>query len=56
VVEAQAPAHRSQSLVAADPEPAVAAALVRTRLKRMQYRPDLLDGFVAQTGLITTLP
>ncbi|MPY38919.1 hypothetical protein FNH04_02835 [Streptomyces phyllanthi] len=30
--------------------------LVRTRLKRMQYRPDLLDGFIAETGLITTPP
>jgi putative transposase len=27
------------------------AALVRTRLKRMQYRPGLLDGFLAGTGL-----
>lgn len=27
------------------------AALARTRLKRMQYRPDLLDGFIAETGL-----
>jgi hypothetical protein len=26
-------------------------ALVRTRLKRMQYRPALLDGFLASTGL-----
>lgn len=30
------------------------AALARTRLKRMQYRPELLDGFIAETGL--TLP
>ena len=28
------------------------AALVKTRLKRMQYRPELLDGFLGQTGLI----
>jgi transposase len=27
------------------------AALIRTRLKRMQYRPALLNGFVAHTGL-----
>lgn len=27
------------------------ASLVRTRLKRMQYRPALLDGFIAETGL-----
>ncbi|MEW1914944.1 transposase [Kitasatospora sp. NPDC085895] len=27
------------------------AAVVRTRLKKMQYRPDLLDGFIAETGL-----
>jgi putative transposase len=26
-------------------------ALARTRLKRMQYRPALLDGFLASTGL-----
>ena len=27
------------------------AATVKTRLKRMQYRPELIDGFLAQTGL-----
>ncbi|MEW1914891.1 transposase, partial [Kitasatospora sp. NPDC085895] len=27
------------------------ATQVRTRLKKMQYRPDLLDGFIAETGL-----
>ncbi|EST36769.1 hypothetical protein M878_00570 [Streptomyces roseochromogenus subsp. oscitans DS 12.976] len=32
------------------------ADLVRTRLKRMQYRPDLLDGFIAETKLITKPP
>lgn len=26
--------------------------LIRTRLKRMQYRPGLLDGFIAETGLV----
>jgi transposase len=26
-------------------------ALVRTRLKRMQYRPHLLKGLIAKTGL-----
>ena len=26
-------------------------ALVKTRLRRMQYRPVLLDGFLAKTGL-----
>ena len=26
-------------------------AIVRHRLKRIQYRPDLLDGFVDHTGL-----
>jgi hypothetical protein len=30
------------------------SALVRTRLKRMQYRPGLLDGFLASTGLDLT--
>jgi DDE superfamily endonuclease len=29
-------------------------ALARTRLKRMQYRPALLDGFLASTGLDLT--
>ena len=29
-------------------------ALVRTRLKRMQYRPGLLDGFLASTRLDLT--
>ena len=32
------------------------AALARTRLKRMQYQPDLLDGFIAETGLIPAPP
>ena len=27
------------------------AAIVRNRLKRIQYRPALIDGFLAQTGL-----
>jgi putative transposase len=27
------------------------AAIVKNRLKRIQYRPALIDGFVAQTGL-----
>src|SRR3954449_5206815 len=27
------------------------SALVKTRLRRMQYRPGLLDGFLASTGL-----
>ncbi|GGU99792.1 hypothetical protein GCM10010211_78950 [Streptomyces albospinus] len=26
----------------------------RTRLKKMQYRADLLDGFIAETGLNLT--
>ncbi|MEV0444569.1 transposase [Streptomyces spectabilis] len=30
--------------------------LTRTRLKKMQYRPDLLDGFIAETGLILAPP
>jgi DDE superfamily endonuclease len=28
------------------------ATLVKARLKRLQYRPDLLEGFLGQTGLI----
>jgi len=30
-------------------------ALIKTRLKRMQYRPGLIDGFIAKTGLDLTL-
>ena len=26
-------------------------ALIKTRLRRMQYRPGLLDGFLTKTGL-----
>ena len=29
-------------------------ALVRTRLRRMQYQPGLLEGFLAGTGLDLT--
>jgi hypothetical protein len=32
------------------------ATLARTRLKQMQYRPGLLDGFIAETGLIPQPP
>lgn len=33
------------------------AATVKTLLKRIQYRPELIDGFLAQTGLtIDTQP
>lgn len=32
------------------------AALTRTRLKRMQYQPSLLDGFVAENGIIPSPP
>jgi hypothetical protein len=28
--------------------------VVKTRLKRLQYRPGLLDGFLASTGLDLT--
>jgi DDE superfamily endonuclease/Homeodomain-like domain len=31
------------------------AALIKTRLKRMQYRPGLIDGLLAKTGLDLTL-
>jgi len=31
-------------------------ALVRNRLKRLQYRPDILDGFLAGSGLSLDLP
>ncbi|MFC9624910.1 hypothetical protein ACFTXM_34795 [Streptomyces sp. NPDC056930] len=32
------------------------AALAGTRLKRMQYQPGPLDGFIAETGLILAPP
>jgi transposase len=28
------------------------ARIVRTGLKRMQYHPDLINGFLAETGLV----
>lgn len=31
--------------------PCQLTALVKTRLKKMQYRPGLLDGFLASIGL-----
>ena len=31
--------------------PRPVAAIVKNRLKRIQYRPGLIDGFLAQTGL-----
>ncbi|WP_260174881.1 transposase [Streptomyces sp. PanSC19] len=31
-------------------------SLVRNRLKRLQYRPDTLDGFIAGTGLTLDTP
>jgi putative transposase len=31
-------------------------ALVKSRLRRMQYRPGLLDGFLAKTGLDLVTP
>lgn len=30
--------------------------MVKTKLKRMQYHPTLLDGFIAQTGLVLQPP
>ena len=27
------------------------AAIIKNRFKRIQYRPGLIDGFLAQTGL-----
>ncbi|MFD7164752.1 transposase [Streptomyces violascens] len=30
--------------------------LVRNRLKRLQYRPEILDGFIAGTGLALDIP
>ncbi|PJN32239.1 transposase [Streptomyces sp. CB02959] len=31
-------------------------ALVRNRLKRLQYQPDNLDGFITGTGLALDIP
>ncbi|MEV6869061.1 transposase, partial [Streptosporangium subroseum] len=30
--------------------------LIKNRLKPMQYRPDLLNGFIAETGLVISDP
>ena len=30
------------------------AGLIKTRLERMRYRSALLDGFIAETGLVYT--
>lgn len=32
------------------------ATLIRSRLRRMQYRPHLLDGFIAEAGLLLDDP
>ena len=32
-------------------KPGQLAAIMKNRLKRIQYRPGLIDGFLAQTGL-----
>jgi hypothetical protein len=32
------------------------AALIKARLKPMQYRPGLIDGLLAKTGLDFTVP
>ncbi|MFP1628124.1 hypothetical protein ACLB9X_23830 [Streptomyces sp. 5K101] len=32
------------------------AAAAKTRLRQMQYRPGLLDGFIAETGLVLEPP
>ena len=32
------------------------AAIIKNRLKRIQYRPGLIDGFLAQTRLDLTPP
>jgi hypothetical protein len=32
------------------------ADLIKNRLKPMQYRPDLLNGFIAETGLMISDP
>jgi putative transposase len=32
------------------------ATLARTRLKKIQYQPGLLDGFITETGLNLTPP
>jgi putative transposase len=33
------------------PPPDQLAATVKNRLNRIQYRPELIDGFLAETGL-----
>ena len=50
----QVPAHRAAERDEATPPwptPDQLAAIVKNRLKRIQYRPALIDGFLRQTGL-----
>ncbi|MFI6454492.1 hypothetical protein ACIBF6_23370 [Streptosporangium amethystogenes] len=32
------------------------ASLIKNRLKPLQYRPDLLNGFIAETGIMIPNP
>jgi putative transposase len=50
VLPAPATAHRNR----AQCNLAQLTVLVKTRLRRMQYRPDLLEGFLASAGLELT--
>lgn len=48
---------RSPANVAPHGVDALAATLIKTRLRRMQYRRDgLLEGFIAETGLCLEPP
>ena len=42
-------------MVTSQAVPAQLTALVKTRLRRMQYWPRLFDGFLTSTGLDLTL-
>jgi hypothetical protein len=47
--------HLTRSLASlAERNLAQLTALIKTRLRRMQYRPGLLGGFLASTGLDLT--
>jgi hypothetical protein len=51
--------HRRKGLLRDRLRPAAGrqlTAVVTTRLKRMQYRPGLIDSFLAKTGLDLALP
>jgi hypothetical protein len=46
--------HSSDPFLSGGTHQSQLTALIKTRLRRMQYRPGLLGGFLASTGLDLT--